>query len=98
LTGRPRVLILDELTTGLDPSARRRMWRTIEGLQSEGVTIILVSHAMEEVERLCQRVALLDGGRVLTLDTPAGLREQAGTETLDDAFVALTGKELEETS
>src|SRR5690606_10841247 len=56
LAGRPRVLILDELTTGLDPKARRRMWGTIEQLKHEGVTILLVSHAMEEVERLCDRV------------------------------------------
>lgn len=96
LAGRPRVAILDELTTGLDPAARRRMWGTIEQLRSEGVTILLVSHAMEEVERLCDRVAVLDAGRVIALDTPAGLRTRAGTDTLDDAFVTLTGKTLEE--
>lgn len=96
LAGRPRVLILDELTTGLDPKARRRMWRTIEHLKQEGTTILLVSHAMEEVERLCDRVALIDAGRVVALDTPEGLVDQAGAETLDDAFVALTGKELED--
>lgn len=96
LAGRPKILILDELTTGLDPSARRRMWRTIEQLKTEGVTIILVSHAMEEVERLCDRVALLDTGRVVAIDTPSGLITHTETETLDDAFIALTGKELEE--
>lgn len=88
-------MILDELTTGLDPRARRRMWGTIETLKAEGVTILLVSHAMEEVERLCDRVALLDAGRVVAEGTPAGLVQQAGAETLDDAFVAITGKELE---
>jgi len=96
LAGRPRVLILDELTTGLDPKARRRMWGTIEQLKQEGVTILLVSHAMEEVERLCARVALIDAGRVVVTDTPAGLIAQAGARTLDDAFLALTGTELEE--
>ncbi|RIV39188.1 ABC transporter ATP-binding protein [Micromonospora radicis] len=97
LAGRPRVAILDELTTGLDPKARRRMWSTVEQLRAEGVTVLLVSHAMEEVERLCDRVVVLDGGRVLALDTPAGLVARSGTATLDDAFVALTGKDLEET-
>jgi len=95
LVGRPRAVILDELTTGLDPRARRRMWTTVEHLRAEGVTILLVSHAMEEVERLCDRVVLLDGGRVVATDTPAGLVTRTGAMTLDDAFVALTGKELE---
>lgn len=78
LVGRPRVVILDELTTGLDPEARRHMWATVEGLRDAGVTILLVSHAMEEVERLCDRVALLDAGRIVALDTPAGLVKRAG--------------------
>ncbi|GIJ24110.1 ABC transporter ATP-binding protein [Micromonospora lutea] len=96
IAGRPRVVILDELTTGLDPKARRRMWGTVERLSSEGVTVLLVSHFMEEVERLCDRVAMLDAGRVVALDTPAALRTLARTATLDDAFVALTGRQLEE--
>jgi ABC-2 type transport system ATP-binding protein len=95
LAGRPRVVILDELTTGLDPRARRRMWTTIEHLRTEGVTILLVSHTMEEVERLCDQVALIDDGRVIAVDTPGGMVARAGAENLDDAFVALTGKELE---
>lgn len=96
LAGRPRVVILDELTTGLDPKARRRMWATLERLQEEGVSVLLVSHAMEEVERLCDRIALIDRGRVIAHGTPRELVAQAGAETLDDAFVALTGRELEE--
>ncbi|MFD7023387.1 ABC transporter ATP-binding protein [Promicromonospora sukumoe] len=95
LVGRPRVVILDELTTGLDPRARRRMWATVEHLRDEGVTVVLVSHAMEEVERLCDRVALLDAGRLVDVGTPAALTARAGAATLDDAFVALTGKQLE---
>lgn len=95
LVGRPRVVLLDELTTGLDPRARRRMWTTVEHLRDEGVTVLLVSHTMEEVERLCDRVVLLDSGRVVATDTPAGLVARTGTQNLDDAFVALTGKELE---
>lgn len=96
LAGRPRVLILDELTTGLDPAARRRMWRTIEQLRAEGVTILLVSHAMEEIERLCDRLVLLDSGRVLTTGTPAEVIAAAGTDTLEDAFVTLTGRAVHE--
>jgi len=95
LVGRPRVVILDELTTGLDPAARRRMWRTIERLKADGVTILLVSHAMEEVQRLCDRIVLLDAGRVLAAGTPAEFVEGAGTTTLDEAFVQLTGHEME---
>ncbi|GAB3657438.1 ABC transporter ATP-binding protein [Glycomyces tarimensis] len=97
LAGRPRIVILDELTTGLDPRARRQMWKTVERLRDDDVTILLVSHAMEEVERLCDRVVLLDAGRIVTVDTPAGLVARAGAENLDDAFVALTGKQVEET-
>ena len=96
LAGRPRVVVLDELTTGLDPRARRRMWTSIEQLRAEGVTVVLVSHSMAEVERLCNRVALLDAGRVVALGTPAELVARAGSVDLDDAFVALTGKEAEE--
>lgn len=95
LAGRPRIVILDELTTGLDPRARRRMWSAVESLRDEGVTVVLVSHAMEEVERLCDRVALLDAGRLVAVGTPGALTAQAGADNLDDAFVALTGKQLE---
>lgn len=92
LIGQPRVVILDELTTGLDPRARRRIWGTLESL--EGQTVILVSHAMDEVERLCDRVAVIDAGRIVAQGTPRQLIEQTGAETLEDAFVAITGKEL----
>lgn len=93
LIGRPRVVILDELTTGLDPRARRRIWSTVESLTQQ--TVILVSHAMDEVERLCDRAALIDAGTIIAEGTPAHLRELAGAPTLEDAFVALTGKQLE---
>lgn len=93
LIGKPRVVILDELTTGLDPRARRRIWNTVESLRDQ--TVILVSHAMDEVERLCDRAALIDAGKIIAEGTPAQLRERAGAPTLEDAFVALTGKQLE---
>jgi ABC-2 type transport system ATP-binding protein len=80
LVGSPKVAVLDELTTGLDPQARRDTWDLIEGVRSSGVTIVLVTHFMEEAERLCDRVALIDSGRIVALDTPAALAERVETE------------------
>jgi ABC-2 type transport system ATP-binding protein len=77
LIGRPRIAVLDEMTTGLDPQARRDTWELIEQIRDRGVTIVLVTHFMEEAERLCDRVALIDHGRVVALDTPARLATQA---------------------
>jgi ABC-2 type transport system ATP-binding protein len=77
LIGRPKIAVLDEMTTGLDPQARRDAWDLIEGMRARGVTILLVTHFMEEAERLCDRVALIDNGRVVALDSPAGLATQA---------------------
>jgi ABC-2 type transport system ATP-binding protein len=73
LIGRPELAILDELTTGLDPQSRRETWKLIEGIRDEGVTVILVTHFMEEAERLCDRLALLHHGRVIAIDTPSAL-------------------------
>ncbi|MEU1585769.1 ABC transporter ATP-binding protein [Micromonospora sp. NPDC005710] len=73
LVGNPEIAILDELTTGLDPQARRDTWGLIEQVRDSGVTIVLVTHFMEEAERLCDRVAVIDRGRVVALDSPAGL-------------------------
>lgn len=73
LLGTPRVAVLDELTTGLDPQARRDVWGLIERIRDRGVTILLVTHFMDEAERLCDRLAVIDTGRVVALDTPAGL-------------------------
>ena len=77
LIGRPRIAVLDEMTTGLDPQARRDAWELIEGGRGRGVTILLVTHFMEEAERLCDRVALIDNGRVVALDAPASLAARA---------------------
>ncbi|WP_240687183.1 ABC transporter ATP-binding protein [Amycolatopsis suaedae] len=98
LVGRPRVALLDELTTGLDPRARRDIWALVENLRADGVAVLLVSHQMEEVERLCDRVVLLDRGRVIAAGTPADLVTEAGAVTLDDAFLALTGRPHQELS
>ncbi|MEU7843266.1 ABC transporter ATP-binding protein [Micromonospora sp. NPDC049114] len=73
LVGNPEIAILDELTTGLDPQARRDTWGLIEQVRDSGVTIVLVTHFMEEAERLCDRIAVIDRGRVVALDTPTGL-------------------------
>ncbi|WBB95774.1 ABC transporter ATP-binding protein [Solwaraspora sp. WMMA2080] len=73
LVGDPKVAFLDELTTGLDPAARRDTWGLVESVRNRGVTLVLVTHLMEEAERLCDRVAVIDAGRVVALDTPAGL-------------------------
>jgi ABC-2 type transport system ATP-binding protein len=80
LIGSPQVAVLDELTTGLDPAARHETWDLIEGVRDRGVTIVLVTHFMEEAERLCDRVALIDSGRVVAIDTPANLAEGVETE------------------
>ncbi|MET8864541.1 ABC transporter ATP-binding protein [Nonomuraea sp. NPDC004580] len=78
LVGRPRVAVLDELTTGLDPQARRDTWELVEQVRASGVTIVLVTHFMEEAERLCDRLALIDAGRVVATDSPEGLIAQVG--------------------
>jgi ABC-2 type transport system ATP-binding protein len=95
MVGGPRVVVLDELTTGLDPHARRTAWDMVERVRAAGVTVLLVTHFMEEAERLCDRVAIIDAGRVVAVDTPAGLAARgpaAGqrmrfrpSETVDEA-------------
>lgn len=77
LIGGPRVAVLDEMSAGLDPQARRDAWRLIEQVRDRGTTIVLVTHFMQEAERLCDRVALIDDGRIIALDTPAGLAARA---------------------
>ncbi len=80
LVGNPRIAILDELTTGLDPQARRDTWQLIEDVRAGGVTVVLVTHFMEEAERLADRIALIDEGRVVALDTPAGIVSRVDAE------------------
>jgi ABC-2 type transport system ATP-binding protein len=80
LIGNPKIAILDELTTGLDPEARRETWGLIERIRDRGVTVILVTHYMDEAERLCDRVALINHGRLIALDTPAAMAAREGGE------------------
>ncbi|MEV4638911.1 ABC transporter ATP-binding protein [Actinoplanes sp. NPDC049548] len=80
LLGNPRVAILDELTTGLDPQARRDTWDLVSAVRDRGVTVVLVTHFMEEAERLCDRVALIDAGCVVAVDTPGGLVSRVAAE------------------
>ncbi|WP_127793211.1 ABC transporter ATP-binding protein [Agromyces sp. LHK192] len=83
LLGAPRVAVLDELTTGLDPNARRDTWELVEGIREQGVTVLLVTHVMEEAERLCDRLAVIDSGRIVAIDSPAGLVARVdGTQRL----------------
>ena len=107
LVNDPLVLFLDEPTTGLDPQARRHMWELIKGFKSQGRTVLLTTHYMEEAEELCDRVAIMDRGRILALDTPQSLIDNllAGgfhkerTEkaaNLEDVFLELTGHALRE--
>jgi ABC-2 type transport system ATP-binding protein len=95
LVGSPRMVVFDELTTGLDPAARRESWRMVEELRGDGITVLLVTHYADEAERLCDRVAVIQAGRLAASGTPAELISQASPPNstrfnLDDAIVALT--------
>jgi ABC-2 type transport system ATP-binding protein len=79
---RPRVLFLDEPTTGLDPQSRLSLWEQIDVLKREGTTVLLTTHYMEEADQLCDRIAIMDRGRVLVTGTPAGLRRECGVDTV----------------
>ncbi|WP_089153947.1 ABC transporter ATP-binding protein [Micromonospora sp. NBS 11-29] len=80
LVGRPEIAVLDELTTGLDPKGRRDTWDLVERIRDRGVTVVLVTHFMAEAERLCDRLALIDAGRVVAIDTPSGLMSRVDAE------------------
>ena len=107
LVNDPLVLFLDEPTTGLDPQARRHAWDLIEGFKAEGRTILLTTHYMEEAEKLCDRIAIMDGGKIIALDEPDALidsllergfsKERAERPAnLEDVFLDLTGRALRE--
>jgi ABC-2 type transport system ATP-binding protein len=105
LVNNPVMIFLDEPTTGLDPQARRNLWELIEQIKAKGTTVILTTHYMDEAQQLCDRIAIMDEGKIVALDTPKNLINQLlgrgfkpHTEippaTLEDVFIDLTGKEI----
>ena len=97
LMGHPELLFLDEPTVGIDPQSRNNIYETIEGLRDKGMTILYTTHYMEEADRLCDRVAIMDGGQIIALDTPHALKAQIGPPdqvTLEDVFLKQTGRSL----
>lgn len=105
LVHQPKIFFLDEPTTGLDPQARHRLWDLIKKVRKQGMTVILTTHYMEEAEILCDRVAIMDEGQIVALDTPKklvrrlldrGFKKQERVEqaNLEDVFLDITGKEL----
>jgi lipooligosaccharide transport system ATP-binding protein len=94
LLNRPELVMLDEPTTGLDPHSRRAIWEYLMRLNAEGATLILTTHYMEEAERLCERVAIMDSGRIVAVDSPSALSAEHGG-TLEDVYLKITGRALE---
>lgn len=105
LVHNPKVFFMDEPTTGLDPQARRNLWELVKQVQKRGISVILTTHYMEEAEMLCDRVAVMDNGEIIALDTPKklvkdllskGFKKEQHIEqaNLEDVFIDLTGKEL----
>lgn len=92
LLGVPEVVVLDELTTGLDPAARRDTWVLVQGLRERGVTVVLVTHAMDEAETLCDRLAVIDQGQLVALGRPDEIR--SGHRSLEAAYLHLTAPAL----
>ena len=93
LINNPDILILDEPTTGLDPHSRHAVWEKMGRLKSEGKTLILTTHYMEEAEKLCDRVAIMDLGKIVVIDSPSNLMETHGGN-LEDVYLKLTGRHL----
>ena len=98
LIPQPEVLFLDELTTGLDPKARHAVWDVIKSLQQGGMTILLTSHFMDEVEYLCTRIAVMKQGRICAEGTPSSLMEEHHSKNLEDLFLLYMAKENEDKS
>lgn len=103
----PKVLFLDEPTTGLDPQARRNLWELVEDLKKQNLTIIITTHYMDEAEILCDRIAIMDNGKIISMDSPKRLvqallkkgfkkKVEVREATLEDVFIDLTGKALRE--
>ncbi len=91
----PKIFFLDEPTLGLDPQTRNHIWSYIQKLnKDEGITVFFTTHYMEEADRVANRIAVIDHGRIIALGSPAALKEKTGKQTLEDAFLALTGKSI----
>ena len=96
LVNRPELVVLDEPTTGLDPQARLAIWGQLDELKRSGVTLIVTTHYMEEAERICDRLVIMDGGEIVAGGAPAELRERYDQATLEGVFLELTGHSLRE--
>lgn len=107
LVNNPKILFLDEPTTGLDPQARRNLWELIKSIKQKGITVVLTTHYMDEAEVLCDRIAVMDNGKIIALDSPANLinqlldrgfkkKREVRQASLEDVFIDLTGKALKE--
>ena len=105
LINKPKIVFLDEPTTGLDPQARRNLWQLIKDIQSKGATVIITTHYMDEAEQLCDRIAILDEGKIIALASPDKMIDdlvangferpkQVKAANLEDVFIQLTGKEI----
>jgi len=92
----PQIIFLDEPTIGMDPQSRRAVWDFMEELKREGKTIFLTTHYMEEAETLCDRVGIIDYGRLIALDTPKNLISKHGVGNLEEVFIKLTGRGIRE--
>ena len=103
----PKVFFLDEPTTGLDPQARRHLWDLIEQVREKGISVIMTTHYMDEAEILCDRIAIMDNGKIVAIDTPRNLikqlisrgfkkKQEVQQASLEDVFIDLTGKALRE--
>ena len=95
LINNPELLILDEPTTGLDPHSRRSVWEKLDQLKAKNTTLVLTTHYMEEAERLCDRVAIMDSGKIVIMDSPSNLMRIHGGN-LEDVYLKLTGRSLKD--
>ncbi len=107
LINKPKIIFLDEPTTGLDPQARRNLWDLIRDIRSKGTTVIITTHYMDEAEQLCDRIAIMDEGRIISIDSPDKMIDdlvntgferpkQVKSANLEDVFIHLTGKQMRE--
>jgi len=97
LMGHPQLIFLDEPTVGIDPQSRNNIHETIRELRKQGMTFLYTTHYMEEANQLCDRVAIMDSGKIIAMDTPLNLRKEVGppdTVTLEDVFLKMTGRSL----